>query len=67
MTHLDDKSMAKLRVIISEVLSEEAAKNPDFAMVLKSQIKYMKGFAPVRSYESPYTFGFNPETFPKLP
>jgi len=67
MTHLDDKSMAKLRVIINEVLSEEAAKNPDFAMVLKSQIQYMKGFAPVRSYESPYTFGFNPEDFPKLP
>jgi len=67
MTHLDDQSMAKLRVIINEVLSEEAAANPDFAMVLNSQIQYMKGFAPVRSYESPYSFGFNPENFPTLP
>lgn len=67
MTHLDNKSMEKLHGVINEVLSEEASKNPDFAKVLKSQIDYMKKFAPVRDYEAPYTFGFNPENFPTLP
>jgi TRAP-type mannitol/chloroaromatic compound transport system substrate-binding protein len=67
MTHLDDKSMEELTVLINKVLSEEAKKNPDFAMVLKSQINYMKRFAAVRSYEAPYTFGFNPKSYPSVP
>jgi TRAP-type mannitol/chloroaromatic compound transport system substrate-binding protein len=67
ITSLDDSSMQKLQGIINDVLSEEAKKNPDFAKVLKSQIQYMKDFAPVRAYEKPYTFGFNPESYPALP
>ncbi len=67
MTHLDDASMDKLTTMINKVLSEEAKKNPDFAMVLKSQVDYMKGYAAVRSYEAPYTFGFNPKSYPTLP
>lgn len=67
ITSLEDSSMQKLQGIINEVLSEEAQKNPDFAKVLKSQVQYMKDFAPVRAYEKPYTFGFNPESYPELP
>jgi TRAP-type mannitol/chloroaromatic compound transport system substrate-binding protein len=67
ITSLEEASMQKLQGIINDVLSEEAKKNPDFAKVLKSQIQYMKDFAPVRAYEKPYTFGFNPESYPELP
>ena len=61
ITRLDDASMKKLATMINETLVEEADKNPDFKKVLASQIKYMKDFAPVRSYEAPFTFGTNVE------
>ena len=66
ITHLDDASLAKIQEITSEILSEEAAANPDFNMVLKAQIDYMKSFAPVRAYEAPYTFGVNMKSYPKV-
>jgi TRAP-type mannitol/chloroaromatic compound transport system substrate-binding protein len=66
ITHLDDDSMKKISTIISEVLAEEAEKNPDFKKILSSQIKFMKDFAPVRNYESPFTFGTNSVSLPEL-
>jgi TRAP-type mannitol/chloroaromatic compound transport system substrate-binding protein len=66
ITHLDDDSMKKISTIISEVLAEEAEKNPDFKKILSSQIKFMKDFAPVRNYESPFTFGTNSISLPEL-
>lgn len=67
ITHLDEPSLKKIQDITSRVLSEEAAQNPDFAKVLRSQVDYMKAYAPVREYESPYTFGINLESYPELP
>jgi TRAP-type mannitol/chloroaromatic compound transport system substrate-binding protein len=67
ITRLDDPSLQKIQELTNEILSEEASENPDFAKVLKSQIDYMKAFAPVRSYESPYTFGINLSNYPKIP
>jgi TRAP-type mannitol/chloroaromatic compound transport system substrate-binding protein len=66
ITHLTKESMTKLNTVIEEVLAEEAQKNPDFKMVLKSQIDFMKNFAPVREYESPYTFGTNELPIPDI-
>lgn len=66
ITHLDDDSIAKLSTMISETLAEEAEKNPDFKKVLSSQIKFLKDFAPVRSYEAPFTFGTNSASLPEL-
>lgn len=66
ITHLNKESMQKLNPVIEEVLAEEAEKNPDFKMVLQSQIDFMNDFAPVREYESPYTFGTNDLPIPDL-
>lgn len=67
ITHLDDASLKKIQELTNEVLSDEAAQNPDFAKVLKSQIEFMKSFAPVRAYEAPYTFGINLQEYPAIP
>jgi TRAP-type mannitol/chloroaromatic compound transport system substrate-binding protein len=66
ITHLSKESMTRLNTVIEEVLAEEAQKNPDFKMVLQSQIDFMKDFAPVREYESPYTFGTNELPIPDI-
>jgi len=67
ITRLDDPSLKKIQELTNEILSEEAAANPDFAKVLKSQVDFMKSFAPVRGYESPYTFGLNLDDYPEIP
>lgn len=63
---LSDEELDELERVKNKIQEELAAKNPDYAKVLKSQLDYIKTFAPYREAAQPFTFGRNPKVYPNI-
>jgi len=64
---LTTEEIDEIEEVKHSIQEDLAAKNPDYAMVLKSMIDYQKMFAPYRESASPFLFGRNPKSYPVLP
>lgn len=65
VTKLSDEELRKIELIKNRLQEEHAAKNPDYAKILKSQVEFLKMFAPYREAAAPFCFGRNPTAYPK--
>jgi TRAP-type mannitol/chloroaromatic compound transport system substrate-binding protein len=65
ITRLSDKELEVIESIKNKLQEEHAAKNPDYAKILKSQMTFLKMMAPYREASSPFGFGRNPKAYPK--
>ena len=62
-----DKSFWKeLAPIAKQVMEEFASKNPDYAVVLKSQVDYLKTYNLWRNIEAPFNSGFIVDDLPEV-
>lgn len=61
ITRLSDKDLAELQKLANEYTIEECKKNPLFAKVAYSQLKYMKDIAKWREISHPFSHGRNPD------
>lgn len=61
ISKLDEDALKKIQNLSFQYLIDDATKNPDFAKVAFSMTKYLKDFAPWRSYQYPFMFGRNPD------
>lgn len=70
LTRLDQETLDKIQAVSNNLLLADAKKNPDFAKVAFSQVRFFKKFAPWRAAQSPFEFGRTPpktdETYAKL-
>lgn len=66
ITRLDEQGIRKLEELSMKFAEMEAAKNPDYAKMLKSMMDYLHKFERVRDVYSPFSFGRNLTTYPKI-
>ncbi len=60
ITRLGDEDLAKLQSLANEYTIAEAKKNPLFAKVAYSQMKFMKEISQWRKISHPFSYGRNP-------
>ncbi len=65
-TSLSAEELAKIETVKNRLQEEFAAENPDYAMVLKSQMEYQKKFANYRDAQGAFGFGRNPASYPDV-
>lgn len=58
---LDKDALSKVQKESFKYLIQDAQENKDYAKILFSMAKFLKDFAPWRTYQSPFMFGRNPE------
>lgn len=61
ITHLDQATLDKIQELAWKYMLEDARKNPDYAKIAYSQVKYLHDFATWRSISEPFCFGRNPK------
>jgi len=62
----DEGFWKQLAPVAKEVMESFASKNPDYAIVLKSQMDYLKTYNLWRNIESPFHSGFIVEELPEV-
>jgi len=65
-TRLSNSELGQIEAVKNKLQEQLAAQNPDYAMVLKSQIAYQKMFADYRSAQGDFGFGRNPSVYPNI-
>jgi len=63
---LDQAAQDKIENLCIEYLEKEAAKNPDYARILKSMMDYLKGFDIVRANEGRFKTGTITKRYPVI-
>ncbi len=66
ITRLSDAELAEIEAVKNKLQEQLAAQNPDYAMVLKSQVAYQKMFADYRTAQGDFGFGRNPSVYPSI-
>ncbi len=66
ITKLDSKTIEELEKLTVRLAEQEAAKNPDFLKVAKSQYNFLKGYKEWRYMAKPYGQGKVHKYFPKF-
>ncbi len=66
ITRLDDKALDRIQELANKYMVEEAKRNPLFAEIAYSQVKFLKDIAQWRAISTPFTYGRNPKSMPKL-
>lgn len=66
ITKLDDNTIEELEKLTVQLAEKEAAKNPDFLKVAKSQYNFLKGYSEWRSMAKPYGQGKVHKYWPKF-
>ena len=66
ITRLNDKDLLKLQEIAMQVLVKESKKNPLFAKVARSQVKFLKDIAKWRTIGAPFGYGRNIPNLPEI-
>jgi TRAP-type mannitol/chloroaromatic compound transport system substrate-binding protein len=63
---LDKEAQEKLEALCIQFIELEAAKNPDYAKIVKSMIDYLKGFDKVRDMEGRFRSGTSLKKYPVI-
>lgn len=66
INRLTKEELDDMKLVRNKIQEELAASNPDYAKALKSQINYLKLFAPYRSASAPFIFGVNQDEYPNV-
>ncbi|MEE4352534.1 MAG: TRAP transporter substrate-binding protein DctP [Desulfatiglans sp.] len=66
LSRLNDEDLAKIQEISFEVLVNESKKNPLFAKIAKSQIKFLNDMAHWREISAPFSHGRNVRKLPNI-
>jgi len=67
ITHFGAADMVKVEAMVAEYMEGEAAANPDYAKMAKSQMDFLKAYEGVRDFAAPFSWGFNAEQYPDIP
>lgn len=62
----DEVLLDKIEKIVNEYTEATAKKHPLFKKSMESQIQFRKDFAKWRTIEQPFSFGYNPSSYPSL-
>jgi TRAP-type mannitol/chloroaromatic compound transport system substrate-binding protein len=63
---LDQQAQNKLEELCIKFMELEAAKNPDYAKIAKSQVDYLKRFDKVRDMEGRFKSGTGLKIYPEI-
>ena len=66
MNRLPQEDLDQLQKWAYEFMEIEAAANPDYAKIARSQIAYQKDIKAVRDYQRPFTQEYSPTIYPDL-
>lgn len=66
ITHWTPAALDEIQEIVLKSMEARAAENPDYARILKSQVDFLKAYAPARDFAEPYTWGFNAIEYPEI-